>query len=392
MSRIARCAGPAAAVWYACRMKRCLPIVLLFACGLAACDSGDLPKDLAPPADPGASASPEKAPAQGPGKGALVELRRWRDPGELVLVGQGGVLSGPADGPFVRTVFSGRERAEDLRSFVRSYAPFRMPVPGGEVVFRGRGREKPGPVERRMIAEWARVVATEAAGGRSGSPYGLVLSWHRSGGAGICDDVTVYLTGEVKAASCSWEREARGRLAPATLARVYEWFDELAPFQTGGGQEDRAGGTQSGLIFAGKGKREATPAEIARMQALPPALFRELSGRAPVPDAPAGMTSAPPPPVGESPAGLPPGTRLLLPPRPTVRSGPRSGTEVVLHFPEEPPAVPVPPPPPAATPTTAPGPRPAPPARTSPPAARSPQAPAERPPSPPPSPRRSQGL
>lgn len=375
-------------------MKRCVPIFLL-ALGLAACDSGDLPKDLASPAAPGASASPENAPAQGPAKGALVELRRWKDPGELVLINKGGVLSGPVDGPLVRSVFSSRERAEDLRWFVRSYASFRMPVPGGEVVFRGRGRERPGPVERRMIAEWTRVVAAEAAGGRTGSPYGLVLSWHRSGGAGICDDVIVYLTGEVRAASCSWEHEARGRLAPATLARVYEWFDEMAPFQSGGGQEDLAGGTQSGLIFAGKGKREATSTEIARMQALPPALFRELSGRAPVPsapDAPAGMTSAPPPPSGEAPAGLPPGTRLLLPPRPTVRTGPRPGTEVVLQFPEEPPPVPVPPPPPAAPPTTSPGPRPAPPARPSPPAARSPQAPAERPPSPPPSPRRSQGL
>lgn len=358
-------------------MKPCAPILLLLTLGLGACDSGDLPKDLSRSASPAAGASPEKATARKPGKGVLLELRRWKDPGELVIIGQGGVLSGPADGPFVRTVFSSRERAEDLRSFVRSYAPFRMPVPGGEVAFYGKGRERPGPVERRMIAEWARVVAAEAAGGQAGSSYGLVLSWHRSGGAGICDDVTVFLTGEVRAASCSWEREARGRLAPATLARLYEWFDELAPYQSGGGEEDLAGGTQSGLIFAGKGKREATPTDIARMKALPPALFRELSGRAPVPaapDAPVGMTSAPPPPSGEAPAGLPPGTRLLLPPRPTVRTGPRPGTEVVLQFPEEPPPLPVPPPPPAAPPATAPGagPRPAPPAGTPPPAARPP--------------------
>ena len=370
-------------------MKRCVPILLFLALGFAACDSGDLPKDLsesASPAGPSSGASAGKAaPVRRPGKGVLLELRRWKDPGELVLIGKGGVLSGPADGPFVRTVFSSRERAEDLRSFVRSYAPFRMPVPGGEMVFRGQGRTRPGPVERRMIAEWARVVAAEAAGGRAGSSYGLVLSWHRSGGAGICDDVTVDLTGEVRASSCSWEREARGRLAPATLARLYEWFDELAPYQSGGGQEDLSGGTQSGLIFAGKGKREATPAEIDRMKALPPALFRELSGRAPVPaapDAPAGTTSAPPPPSGEAPAGLPPGTRLLLPPRTTVRTGPRPGTEVVLQFPAEPPPIPVPPPPPAVPPTTAPGPRSAPPAGAPPPAARPPRVPADRPPAP----------
>ncbi|HKV11510.1 MAG TPA: hypothetical protein VJ725_25425 [Thermoanaerobaculia bacterium] len=355
-------------------MKRCLPILLLLATSLAACDSGDLPKDLsgtASPAGPGASTSPDKASARGPGKGVLLELRRWKDPEDLVLIGKGSVLSGPAGGPLVRTVFSGRERAEDLRSFVRTYAPFRAPLPGGEVAFHGQGRARPGPVERRMIAEWARAVAAETAGAQGDSSYGLVLSWHRSGGAGICDEVTVDLTGEARASSCSWDHEARGRLAPATLARLYEWFDELAPFQSGGGDEDLSGGTQSGLIFAGRGKREATPAEIARMQALPPALFRELSGRAPVPaapDAPAGMTSAPPPPPGEAPAGLPPGTRLLLPPRHTVRTGPRPGTEVVLQFPEEPPPVPLPPSPPAAPPTTTPGARPATPAGPPPPA------------------------
>ncbi|HSF43676.1 MAG TPA: hypothetical protein VLT87_28040, partial [Thermoanaerobaculia bacterium] len=198
-------------------MKRRSSILLLLALGLAACDKTDLPKDLSGSASASApGASPETSPAEGPGKGALLELRRWKDPGELVLVGKGGVLSGPMGGPFVRTVFSSRERAEDLRSFLRAYAPFRMPVPDGEMVFRGQGKARPGPVERRMIAEWARAVASEAAGGRGGDSYGLVLSWHRSGGTGICDDVTVYLTGEVRAASCSWEREARGRLAPAT--------------------------------------------------------------------------------------------------------------------------------------------------------------------------------
>lgn len=344
------------------------PICLILALGLAACDTSDLPKDLSgPAAAAGASASPE-TPAQAQRKGALIELRRWKDPEDLVLIGRGGVLSGPAGGPLARSVFSSRERDEDLRSFVRAYAPFRMPVPGGVLMFHGKGRERPGPVERRMIAEWARLVAAEVAGGRAGSSYGLVLSWHRSGGTGICDDVTVYLTGEARAASCSWDHEARGRLAPATLARVYEWFDEMAPFQSGGGEEDLAGGTRSGLIFAGRGKREATPAETAQMKALPPALFRELSGRAPVPapGAAAGVASVPPPPAVGTPAGLAPGTRLLLPPRPVVRTGPRPGTEIVLQFPEEPPAIPVPEPP-APPPATAPRPRPVPPARAVPP-------------------------
>lgn len=360
------------------------PILLLVLC-LVACAPGDLPKDLSGPA--AAGAAPE-TPAQAHGKGALIELRRWKDPGEVVLIGRGGVLSGPAGGSLARAVFSTRERDEDLRFFVSTYAPFRMPVPDGELVFHGKGKARPGPVERRMIAEWGRLVAAEVAGGRAGSSYGLVLSWHRSGGTGICDDVTVYLTGEAKAASCSWEHEARGRLAPATLARIYEWFDELAPFQSGGGEEDLAGGTQSGLIFAGKGSREATRAEIAQMKALPPALFRELSGRAPIPaEPPAGMTSAPPPEPTETPAGLAPGTRLLLPPRPVVPTGPRPGTEIVLQFPEEPPPIVVPEPVPPPGIAGPPRPSPAPTVRTTPPpAARTPRPPAARPPARPASP------
>ncbi|HSK80872.1 MAG TPA: hypothetical protein VLQ45_30750, partial [Thermoanaerobaculia bacterium] len=79
-------------------MKHPATFLLLLALSLAACDKADLPKDLSGPAA-AAGASPETSPAQGPGKGALLELRRWKDPGELVLVGKGGVLSGPMGGP-----------------------------------------------------------------------------------------------------------------------------------------------------------------------------------------------------------------------------------------------------------------------------------------------------
>ncbi|MFP5284247.1 MAG: hypothetical protein ACLGI9_00765, partial [Thermoanaerobaculia bacterium] len=240
--------------------------------------------------------------------------------------------------------------AADLRFFVRRYAPFRMAVPGGELVFRGRGRMLAGPVERRMIAEWARLVAVEA-GGSGSDAYGLVLAWHRGGSVGICDDVSVYLTGEVLASSCSWDEDVRGRLTPETLARVYDAFDRLAPFQTGGGEADLGGGTESRLIFAGRGKAEASQAEMTEIQALAPALFRELAARRPAAPVAAPQTEGTPA-AGrkepEKPAGPPPPVppRLLLPPdRPAgPPTGPKTGAEVALQFPEEPPPLPAPPP------------------------------------------------
>jgi hypothetical protein len=327
-------------------------LALLLVLGALACNGGEAPP-AKPPGKPSRGASPGPKPEQK----ALIELRRGRNPQEAVLIGRGGALVGPAGGSLQRILFSNRDRSADLRFFVRRYAPFRMPVPGGELVFRGRGRVRAGPVERRMIAEWARLVAAESGGAGGSAAFGLVLAWHRGGSAGICDDVAVYLTGEARASSCSWDEEVRGRLTPETLARVYDAFDRLSPFQTGGGEADLGGGTESRLIFAGRGKAEASRAEMAEIQALAPALFRELAARRPA-------AAAPPPPQPEGtpaakPAGPPPPVppRLLLPPdRPAGSpTGPKAGAEVALQFPEEPPPVP-PSPQPSPEPSQAPPP------------------------------------
>jgi hypothetical protein len=323
-------------------------LLLLLALAAAAC-GGE-----APPERPAAGARPAASPARRAEPQGLIELRRGRNPQEVVLIGRGGSLVGPAGGALHRILFSSRERAADLRFLVRRYAPFRMAVAGGELVFRGRGRVRANPVERRMIAEWARLVAIEAGGGRGSAAYGIVLAWHRGGTTAICDDVAVYLTGEVRASSCSWEEEVRGRLTSEALARVYDWFDRLAPFQSGGGEADLAGGTESRLIFAGRGKERAGRSETAEIQAFAPALFRELAARrpaAPAPPPPAQGTPAAERREPAKPAGPPPPVppRLLLPPdRPLAPTGLKPGTEIVLEFPEEPPPVPPPSAPPAA--------------------------------------------
>ncbi|HEY6551878.1 MAG TPA: hypothetical protein VI669_00900, partial [Vicinamibacteria bacterium] len=120
-----------------------------------------------------------------PGVGrVVVDWQRWQNPATRIAIGIGGVAAGPAEGPLVPYLFLGPERGEDAHLFSRAYAPFRARLGRSELVFHGRGRVRPGPVEERMIVEWARRVAAEQAGGRSGGAYGLALSWHRGGSVG----------------------------------------------------------------------------------------------------------------------------------------------------------------------------------------------------------------
>jgi hypothetical protein len=171
-------------------------------------------------------------------------------------------------------------------------------------------------------------VAAEVAAGRSGGAYGMVFAWHRGGAVGDCDDLSVYLTGEVRAGSCAWGEEMRGRLAPEVLARVDGWFDGLAPFQSGGEEGSGMGREPARLVFAGQGRKAATPPEMAEIRALAPALHRELAGRRPgglAPQSPVETegTVAPGDKVAPTPAPVEPvfSGRLLLPPE-GVQNGP----------------------------------------------------------------------
>jgi hypothetical protein len=239
-----------------------------------------------------------------------------------VVIDPGGVSVGPVDAPLVHYLFVSRDRLRDLGFFVRTYAPFRIATPRGELAFGGRGTVPPGPVGQRMILEWARTVAAEVAAGRGGVAYGLAFAWHRGGSVGSCDDVAVYLNGEVRASSCSWGDEVRGRLAPEQLARVYAWFDGLAPFQAGGDEGNGNGREPSRLVFAGVGRKEATPEQMDEIRALAPALHRELAARhpgAPAPQAPLAAEGTPAgaeKKTGETPGAAAPAAlsgRLLLP-------------------------------------------------------------------------------
>jgi hypothetical protein len=188
-----------------------------------------------------------------------------------------------------------------------------------------------------MVFEWARQVASEAAGGRSVAAYGLVIAWHQGGASGSCQDMVLDLTGEADATACGWDREVRGRLDPAQLGRIYEWYDRLQPFQAGGEQGEeslRPGSQETRLIFAGRGARPATAMEQGEIQSFAAGLFAELAARR--------RGAAPPAPGAAVPTTsdatpAPPPQRLLLPPK-AAAVVPED--EILLELPDEPPPVP----------------------------------------------------
>lgn len=263
-----------------------------------------------------------------------IELQRGRDPRELVRIGLRSATIGPAGGRLAWKLFADPRHASDAWYFLYTYAPFTRSTPEGDLVFRGRGKVKAGPIQQRMIFEWSRQVAAEAAGGRGLAAYGLLFAWHQGGPSGICEDVVLYLTGEAVATACGWEAEVRGRLDPAQLDRVYGWFDRIQPFQTAGGpaeESPRPGTLDTRVIFAGRGARPSMASEQAEIQSFAATLFAELAARrrggAPAPV----QTGA-----SESAASPIPPQRLLLSP---AAEAPRR-EDVRLQLPEKAPPVP----------------------------------------------------
>lgn len=304
---------------------------------LAACGGGE------PDAAPGLRRG--RAPGVGVGR-LLIAWERGSAPRELVLIGASGVALGPAGGSLTRYLFASAERAADARFLAATFVPLEAETGQGRLRFAGSGRVRPSPAERRMIAEWARLAANEAAGGRVGGTYALVLAWHRGGAAGgECDDVAVYLTGEARAGSCVWGEELRGRLSPESLGRFYGWFDRYAPFQAAA-EEESTGGPPSRLIFAGRGTAEVPARDREELERFAVAIHRELAARRPAPAAPppAGTEpgapgSGPSRPPAEPPAV--PAVRLLRPPDPA----PGRPAEIVVPaaaLPKAPPPVPRP--------------------------------------------------
>jgi hypothetical protein len=179
------------------------------------------------------------------------------------------------------TPFAGERRAADLADFVATFASFTADTPAGAVTFTGAGTAEATPAQQRMIAEWARLVQLEAQGGRSGASWGLAFAWHREGGiAGFCDDLTVYVTGEVWATSCRGtqpEDLAHFRLNAEQLATLYNWVDTLQSFEYEQRDPAMADSMTVRLIFSGAGAQAASEAEQAAIIDFAQTLYTEAT-------------------------------------------------------------------------------------------------------------------
>jgi hypothetical protein len=182
---------------------------------------------------------------------------------QAVLIGDEGIAFGECNAPMIASQLTSEDRKTDLEFFNEAFFPFQADTPAGKIIFTGKGTQKPTLAEKRMVAEWARLVYTEALTGHSGASYGLSFAWHREGGfAGFCDDISVYLTGEIYATSCKSGTAAglgRSRLDAAQLAQIYAWVDKFKNFEIS--HSDGEGVPDSlttYLTFSGAGTEQPT--------------------------------------------------------------------------------------------------------------------------------------
>jgi hypothetical protein len=194
----------------------------------------------------------------------LIDWQQTLDTCQAALIGTEGIEFGPCMGVRMGGKLVSGERESELADLIATYTPFQAETPAGIVTFNGQGSAEATPADQRMIAEWARQTAQEAAAGRSGASWGLAFAWHREGGiAGFCDDLTAYVTGQLYAASCKGETAqtiAQRRMSADELAQLYTWIDEYAPFEYNHSDGPVADSMTVTLIFSGAGSAAADEA------------------------------------------------------------------------------------------------------------------------------------
>jgi hypothetical protein len=117
-------------------------------------------------------------------------------------------------------------------------------TPGFRIVLAAQGRE----YEYHTNADGSVVV-----------PATLALTWQRAGGfAGFCDNLTVYASGEVAAATCNGAG-AEGVLTAAELTQLDDWLAEFGAVQILNRDRAVADGMTVALTLNGSGS--AQPAD-----------------------------------------------------------------------------------------------------------------------------------
>jgi hypothetical protein len=212
---------------------------------------------------------------------AALEWQQTGDGCQYALLNADTVMFGSCDGPKIPGKFAQEGRANTFAHYVQTYAPFKADTVAGSVIFTGTGSTVATPAEQRMIAEFARLASIEAAGGRSGAAYGLAFAWHREGGiVGFCEDLTVYVIGEVYATSCKGgtpQELGRGWLTAEQAEQVFGWIDRLKNFEIDQTDPAQADAMTIRMVFAGAGDTEPTDEDKQAIQDFAQALLNQIA-------------------------------------------------------------------------------------------------------------------
>lgn len=172
------------------------------------------------------------------------------------------------------------DRLEELHHFIDRYAAFEAETSAGKIKLAGEGNLTAMPVDQRMAAEWARLATMEAVSGLPGMAGGLVFAWHREGGlAGLCEDVTVYLSGIATLTSCKDEQgQSLGQtwLTANQMRTIYTWVDTYQDYDYTTSDPAIADGITTRMIFTGNGQEQMNEFEQTRLAALAEEVLGEL--------------------------------------------------------------------------------------------------------------------
>ena len=160
-----------------------------------------------------------------------------------------------------------------LLELVNQYASFKAQTPAGSVALQSTGSKVPTQEEQRAIAERARLTFQVAQAGRSGAGWGFAFTWHREGGiGGLCDDVTVYLTGLTYVSNCKGFNQQM-YLNSSQLEQIYGWTDNLKSIDYSHTDPEISDPMTIRLTLSGNGNRDANQTDIQAISNFASSLF-----------------------------------------------------------------------------------------------------------------------
>jgi hypothetical protein len=108
-------------------------------------------------------------------------------------------------------------------------------------------------------------------------PATTALTWHREGGiAGFCDDLVIYLAGEVHASSCAGAATS-GQLTPDELAQLRQWLTTFGPLSLSHKDPAVADAMTILLTLNGAGSEIAAEADRQTLMAWAQAVYARVT-------------------------------------------------------------------------------------------------------------------